>query len=142
VAHLIDACILSLPIIVASGVWVLSYLAPGTGSAMRGFPPDDITPSLFVLPVVGAVLTLVLSFAYPVYFWAVRGATPGKQVLGLIVVTATGETPIGYQRAVVRLMGYLINGFLLGIGFLLIAVSEDKRGLHDRLADTCVVRRR
>jgi uncharacterized RDD family membrane protein YckC len=39
-------------------------------------------------------------------------------------------------------MGYLINGFLLGIGFLLIAVSEDKRGLHDRLADTCVVRRR
>jgi uncharacterized RDD family membrane protein YckC len=29
----------------------------------------------------------------------------------------------------------------MGIGFLLIAVSEDKRGLHDRLADTRVLRR-
>ena len=81
----------------------------------------------------------MLSIVYPVYFWALRGATPGKQILGLSVVTMSGETPIGWRRAMLRVMGYTINSFVLGIGFLLIAVSDDKRGLHDRLADTCVV---
>jgi uncharacterized RDD family membrane protein YckC len=94
---------------------------------------------MFLLPIIGGVASLVFSIVYPVYFWAVRGATPGKQVLGLKVLTMDGVTPIGWRRAMLRVMGYIINSIVLGIGFLLIAVSEDKRGLHDRLADTCVV---
>jgi uncharacterized RDD family membrane protein YckC len=35
----------------------------------------------------------------------------------------------------------MLSGFLFGIGFLLVAFRGDKRGLHDLLAGTAVVRR-
>ena len=135
-AYSVDSAIISLPVIVATGVWAFLLMEQGT---MASLP--QVTPSMFLLPIIGGIATLVLSFVYPVYFWAVRGATPGKKILGLNVVTMSGETPIGWRRAILRVMGYTINSFVLGIGFLLIAVSDDKRGLHDRLADTCVVSR-
>ena len=78
---------------------------------------------------------------YYVYFWGARGATPGKSLLGLTVVTESGETPIGYGRALLRLVGYAASSLLLGLGFLLIAFSPDRRGLHDRIAGTRVERR-
>jgi uncharacterized RDD family membrane protein YckC len=135
-AYSIDSAIVSLPVVVASCVWAF-WLAE-RGGAMGLV---ETTPRVFLLPIIGGAVSLLLSVVYPVYFWAVRGATPGKQILGLRVLGADGETPIGWQRAMLRIIGYMINGLVMGIGFLLIAVSEDKRGLHDRLADTRVLRR-
>ncbi len=133
-AYSVDSFIVSLPVLLATGVWAFSLMEQGAMASLR-----EITPSVFLLPVIGGISSLVLSIVYPVYFWALRGATPGKQIFGLKVVTMSGETPLGWRRAMLRVVGYTINSFVLGIGFLLIALSEDKRGLHDRLADTCVV---
>ena len=133
-AYSVDSVIVSLPVLLATGVWAFSLMEQGGMAGLR-----EVTPSVFLLPVIGGISSLVLSIVYPVYFWALRGATPGKQIFGLKVVTMSGETPLGWRRAMLRVVGYTINSFVLGIGFLLIAVSEDKRGLHDRLADTCVV---
>ena len=135
-AYSIDAAIVSLPVLLASGAWAF-WLLEQQGTVA----PAEVTPRLFLLPILGAAASLLLSLVYPVYFWALRGATPGKQIFGLRVLSMDGETPIGWQRAMLRVIGYIINGFVMGIGFLLIAVSEDKRGLHDRLADTRVLRR-
>jgi uncharacterized RDD family membrane protein YckC len=135
-AYSIDSAIVSLPVLLATGVWAFSLMEQGAMASLA-----QVTPSMFLLPAIGGICTLVLSVVYPVYFWALRGDTPGKRILGLRVVTMSGETPIGWRRAMLRVMGYTINSFVLGIGFLLIAVSDDKRGLHDRLADTCVVLR-
>lgn len=135
-AYSIDTVIISLPVLLASGAWAI-WLAERGG--VMGL--QVLSPRVFLLPIAGGVASLLLSIVYPLYFWAVRGATPGKQVLGLRVHGTDGETPIGWRRAMLRVMGYTINSLVLGIGFLLIAISHDKRGLHDRLADTCVVRR-
>jgi uncharacterized RDD family membrane protein YckC len=135
-AYSIDTVIVSLPVLVASGAWALWLSERGAAMAL-----PEITPRVFLLPMVGGAVSLLLAVVYPVYFWALRGATPGKQVFGLRVISMDGETPIGWQRAMLRIIGYMINGFVMGIGFLLIAVSEEKRGLHDRLADTRVLRR-
>jgi uncharacterized RDD family membrane protein YckC len=121
---------------------VLAISAP---TMIRSAQTEQMDPSsawTFLLPTLGGLLTVVLSIAYPLYFWTSRGATPGKSLLGLKVVTTEGKSPIGIKSAVLRLIGYMINGFIFGIGFLLIALSEDKRGLHDRIAETAVVRRR
>jgi uncharacterized RDD family membrane protein YckC len=64
----------------------------------------------------------------------------GKSLLGLTVVTDSGETPIGYGRALLRFVGYAASFLLLGLGFLLIAFSPDRRALHDRIAGTRVER--
>jgi uncharacterized RDD family membrane protein YckC len=85
------------------------------------------------------LLTTAIGALYFIYFWGVRGATPGKRLLGLAVEGTDGSFPIGLPRATARLLGYLLSGALLGGGFLLILL--DGNGLHDRLAGTRVVRR-
>lgn len=83
--------------------------------------------------------SLILAAGYFVYGWGVRGATPGKALLGLGVESSDGEFPIGVGRATARLFGYALSSLLLGIGHLMVAFGG--RGLHDRIAGTRVVRR-
>jgi uncharacterized RDD family membrane protein YckC len=92
-----------------------------------------------VLSLVLAVLAALLGAVYFVHGWGVRGATPGKRMLQLAVEGEDGSYPIGLSTATLRLIGYLCSALLLGIGFLMIAVTG--RGLHDRMAGTRVVRR-
>lgn len=39
-----------------------------------------------------------------------------------------------------RFVGYLVNSFTMGIGYLLIAFTSKKQGLHDLIAKTYVGR--
>jgi uncharacterized RDD family membrane protein YckC len=107
-------------------------------SARAGTEPS---PLVFLLPSLGGAVMILVSILYPLFFWTRRGATPGKMLFRLVVETTDGRSPLEIGPAVIRLVGYFINGFTFGIGFLLIAFSEDQRGLHDRLADTRVVKR-
>ncbi|MEK6583963.1 MAG: RDD family protein, partial [Nitrospirota bacterium] len=36
--------------------------------------------------------------------------------------------------------GYFVSFFLLGLGFVMIAFDRNKRGFHDFIAGTCVVK--
>jgi uncharacterized RDD family membrane protein YckC len=94
------------------------------------------------LPIVLSLsLALLAGFLGAVYFvhgWGVRGATPGKRLLHLVVEGEHGAFPIGVSTATIRLFGYACSGLILGIGFLMIAFQG--RGLHDRIAGTRVVR--
>jgi len=105
---------------------------PPTAASDVAFWP--ILVSLILGPVV-----LALGAVFYVYHWGVKGATPGKRLLGLVVVAEDGSEPIGLSRAAIRVLGYLLSGLTLGIGFLMIALGGS--GLHDRLAGTRVVRR-
>lgn len=123
-AFLVDEMILGIPLLLGGLVWMTSF-ASG--------------PSTSLITTAFSVYNL-FCILYYVFFWGGRGATPGKSLLGLTVVTVSGETPIGYGRALLRLFGYAVSSFLLGLGFLLIALSPDRRGLHDRIAGTRVTR--
>ncbi len=133
-AYLVDSVILSLPMLIAVGIMIPLTLQ----SAQAGTEPG---PLVFLLPSLGGAVMFLLSILYPIFFWTRRGATPGKMLFRLVVEMEDGKTPLKIGPAVIRLVGYFINSFTFGIGFLLIAFSEDKRGLHDRLADTRVVKR-
>ena len=87
----------------------------------------------------GYILGLAIGIAYTVGFWVSSGATPGKMVLGLKVVTVDGD-PIGLGKALLRILGYWVNGLTLYIGYLFIAFRKDKRGLHDLIASTKAIR--
>jgi uncharacterized RDD family membrane protein YckC len=93
-----------------------------------------IAVSLLLVP-----LALVLGGGYYVYYWGVRGATPGKALFGLAVEAEDGSYPVGMGRAAARVLGYLLSGLVLGIGFAMIPFGG--RGLHDHIAGTRVVRR-
>ena len=84
-------------------------------------------------------LALLLGALYHVYFWSVKGATPGKELVDLRVETEDGVSPLPLDRAALRAFGYLLSTASLGVGFLMIAFSG--MGLHDRVSSTRVVRR-
>ncbi|MCH7616334.1 MAG: RDD family protein [Chloroflexi bacterium] len=84
-------------------------------------------------------LGLAVGIAYTIGFWTASGATPGKMMFGLKVLTVDGD-PIGLDKAVLRYIGLWVNALTLGIGYLFIAFRKDKRGLHDLIAGTRVIR--
>jgi uncharacterized RDD family membrane protein YckC len=85
-------------------------------------------------------LSLLVGIAYYVYFWGATGATPGKMALGLKVIGTDGTMPIGYVRAFIRYIGYIISAIICLLGYLLIIVDDQKQGLHDKIASTYVVK--
>jgi uncharacterized RDD family membrane protein YckC len=92
---------------------------------------------------IGAVFVLqfLLNAAYVVGFWTANGATPGKMLMGLQITRRDGGE-ISAGTAIARYLGYFLSSITLGIGYLMIAFSREKRGLHDRVADTIVIRTR
>jgi uncharacterized RDD family membrane protein YckC len=101
--------------------------------------PQDVLFAPILLSLLLALLVGVLGATYYVYGWGIRGATPGKRLLELVVEGEDGSFPIGIPRAVGRLLGCLLSCLTLGIGFLMIAFSGS--ALEDRVAGTRVVRR-
>jgi uncharacterized RDD family membrane protein YckC len=81
---------------------------------------------------------LGLATGYFVLFHGIGGKTVGKWLLGLRVVGAE-RSPITYRRAFLRWFGMVGFAPVL-LGFLWILWSREKRGWHDLLARTWVIR--
>ena len=102
----------------------------------------SIVIGLFVSNVVNALfLELFLAAVYSIAFWVGQGATPGKMAVGVKVVMANGD-PIDFGPALLRYFGYWVSGLIFGIGYLMIAFTAEKRGLHDNIAGTVVIKTR
>ena len=71
---------------------------------------------------------------------SVFSTTVGKRALGLYVLRRDG-TRVSGLRAFGRHLASGLSAVLLFVGYLMIGVSRDKRGLHDHICDTVVVRR-
>jgi uncharacterized RDD family membrane protein YckC len=66
-------------------------------------------------------------------------ATIGKKLLRLKVTDANGYR-LSFGNATGRYFGKILSGMICGIGFIMIAFTEKKQGLHDMLASTLVVK--
>jgi uncharacterized RDD family membrane protein YckC len=81
-----------------------------------------------------------LATVYFVSFHGMEGKTVGKWLLGLRVV-GRDQRPISFRRALLRWIGTVGLGFAsLGLAFLWILWQREKRGWHDYLARTWVMR--
>lgn len=91
----------------------------------------------------GACLVLWVLYAllYFVHGWARRGGSPGMKLCRLRLLDWRRRSPIGYSRAVLRLVAGLVTVLTLGLGFLLVPFRRDRKALHDLLAGTLVSRR-
>jgi len=85
------------------------------------------------------LLLTLLNMVYFTYFHGITGQTPGKIVLGLRVIRTTGDD-MTWGIAFLRWIGYVISKLVLYLGFVWIAFHPRKRGWHDMIAGTCVVR--
>jgi uncharacterized RDD family membrane protein YckC len=65
-------------------------------------------------------------------------ATIGKRALGIIVTDEAGNR-ISFGRATGRYFAKIISALIILIGFIMIAFTRKKQGLHDMVAGTLVV---
>ncbi|HWZ32492.1 MAG TPA: RDD family protein [Bryobacteraceae bacterium] len=84
------------------------------------------------------LINMGLSLAYNAYFVSTRGATLGKQVLGLKIIRSDGSA-VSPGRAVGRYFAWLLSNFTFLIGFIIAGFDSEKRALHDHIVDTRVI---
>lgn len=115
---------------------IIVFLFAGLlGLLLHGFDSDSM-----LMLCLGWLLSGAVSVVYYVYFTAFGGQTPGKMALRIKVVR-TDSSPLTLGRAFYReVIGKFVSGIILGIGYLMVAFDAKKQGLHDRMADTYVVR--
>jgi len=135
VALIVDGIVLAvvlLPIGFALGVAI---------GVIAGSQPDpDEAGALIVgLQLLVNLFSYVVQCAYETFFLGRFGATPGKMVVGIKVVRPDGSR-LTYWRAFGRYWARILNGFTLGIGFIIAAFDGEKRALHDHICGTRVVR--
>ena len=126
VAYIIDAILLSLAMGVVGSVAGVNVFA----TDMENYNP---TANLISL-VIGWLYFALLESSE-------RGATVGKMAMGLRVVTDQGQR-LSFLNATGRYFAKIISAIILCIGFIMIAFTDRKRGLHDMIAGTLVVKTR
>lgn len=129
VAYAIDLALVTVSLI------ILGWLARTTTELLR--LPELLSPQAGLL--LGGAIAALLVVCYYTVLWAVTGQTVGKMIMGLRVVSADGKSHLSFKRSLVRFFGYVVSAVPLFAGFLWILIDNDRRGWHDRIANTHVI---
>ena len=94
-------------------------------------------------PSIAGVLavSMIVAPAYFIGFWATIGQTVGMMPFRLRVVRNSDGGRLGFGRAVLRLVGFSIATLPLYLGLIWVAFDSRKRGWHDLIAGSVVIRR-
>jgi uncharacterized RDD family membrane protein YckC len=85
------------------------------------------------------ITTVIAWLYYALMESSAKQATLGKMALGIVVTDLEGRR-IGFGKATGRYFAKILSALILGIGFLMVAFTQRKQGLHDILAGTLVYR--
>jgi uncharacterized RDD family membrane protein YckC len=133
-----------------AGFWIrfVAYIVDGillnVVNTIIGLPfgitpfSSDVDPAKAGMVLFVSFIQIVVGILYYTIFVGKAGATPGKMALGLKIVRSDGS-PVGFGRACGRYFSYILSALIFAIGFLMIAFSDEKKGLHDIVCDTRVV---
>jgi uncharacterized RDD family membrane protein YckC len=145
VAVLIDDIIIGVPLAIvffaAEGSTLTSYTDCVNNAIASGTIVSTCSGTLTGAIAPFELFGLLVEFLYFVGLWSQLGGSLGQRMLGLHVVDAATGKHIGVGRAIGRFIGYLISGFVLGIGFIWAAFDPRKQGWADKMASTFVVRK-
>jgi uncharacterized RDD family membrane protein YckC len=86
-----------------------------------------------------ALFSIVLTAGYEIWMVGRYGATLGKMACRLRVVAPDGSR-ISYARATGRHFAKYISYFTMYIGFIIAGFDREKRGLHDMICNTRIVK--
>lgn len=125
-AKFLDGLILGIPVF---GVMMLVMVGAASGGP---------SPLLDLVGVFAQLAFYGLNILYSVFFVGKYGATPGKMICKIRIVTATGEK-VTYGRATGRVFAELLSGLICNLGYLIAAFDKEKRSLHDHICNTRVI---
>jgi len=82
----------------------------------------------------------LISIAYFIGMWGVMGQTIGMMPFGLRIVRNADGGKITWGNAVLRFIGMIVAFVCLFIGVIWVAFDARKRGWHDMIGGTVVIR--
>jgi uncharacterized RDD family membrane protein YckC len=136
VAVIIDGIIVSIPVFIL-GV-ILGVAAAVASNASGNSNSSGANAATTGVGLLVELIGVVISIGYFIYFWG-RGQTLAMRLFHLRVADATTGQPIGYGRAALRYVGYLLSAIVCYIGLIWAAFDSRKQGWHDKIASTVVL---
>ena len=89
-----------------------------------------------LLPYVGGI---ILGLIYkPVFEASALKGTPGKAMMGMVVLSESGER-LTLKQAYIRYFCSILSGLVLCIGYLMNLFTAKRQTLHDMIAESVVV---
>ena len=108
--------------------------SPATVQAMinsPGYWTDWTINSLMQMVIIGIIFILS---------WHYSSMTPGKWLLRMRIVDADTGTRPSDRQFILRFIGSILASLPLFLGFIGIIFDKKKRGWHDKMADTVVIK--
>lgn len=103
---------------------------------------QDVQFSLETLNYSFLLLVWGIWVAYSTILTSWRGQTIGKMLLGIQVVDSEGNIPPWYRVLARELVGKFVSEGIFWVGYIWIGFDQNKRGWHDYLGGSYVVRKR
>ena len=135
-AHLLDSMILG---VVFLPVWLIFFVPMITRIASSP-NPEELAPEMFSRVFMLLPLAWIAAWLYDALLTSSRWqGTVGKRILRLKVTDDLGNK-ISFARATGRFFAKILSGMVMYIGFIMVAFTDRKRGLHDIICGTQVLR--
>ena len=109
----------------------------GFAFIVAGMDPESLAePSIqFIFNIIGVIIAWIY---YALMECSRTQGTLGKMALGIKVADLEGNQ-ISLAKAIGRNLGKIISYVILGVGFIMVAFTERKQGLHDMMPGCLVV---
>ena len=100
-----------------------------------------LVPDIFLENIEAFLTTFIMTsnlFYFFIYTY-IGGATPGKRIMKLKIVSTRSDSRLSLTQALLRTLGYIISFLSLGLGFFASLWSKKKQCWHDTLSETAVI---
>lgn len=135
-AYILDVIILQIVTSIVGGIFGVGLALPLTGLGAG----ENAALGAMMFGVFGA--TLVINWLYFAIMESSKlQATVGKLAVGVVVTDLNGER-LTFGRATGRYFAKILSSVILCIGYIMVAFTERKQGLHDIVASTLVYKTR
>jgi uncharacterized RDD family membrane protein YckC len=144
-AYLIDSFVIGIPAAIISFIGITVLMGTTMDFNQLMYDPEYMPSDGEMFAFVGGylVMILLLSIIATLYFAILHSskwqATVGKKLVGIKVTDLNGNR-ITFWRAFGRLFAMILSGILY-IGYIMVAFTEKKQGLHDMIAGTLVLKK-
>jgi uncharacterized RDD family membrane protein YckC len=130
-AYLVDQLIIFVAVMMVSFV-IGIFFGLAAGGRLGSDAQAILTGLVFIAELIIIVTYQMVSLSSR---WQ---ATPGKRVCGIHVIRTDGRK-IGPGLAIGRYLGMLLSAMILYVGLIMVAFTNQKKGLHDIICSTRVI---
>jgi len=134
VAFFLDSIILSAVYVPVGLIFLVPSIRIARDHDWEQGPPVEFLGTLFLVMALFLASTWLYEALLTSSTWQ---GTIGKRMLSLRVTDLEGNR-VSFARATGRFFGKFLSRMIMDIGFIMVAFTERKQGLHDLLAGTLV----